>query len=62
MALGSMFSVCLEDDLLTKINRAADRLDRSKNWVITAILGKFFDEKSNPEDLVAYVVAKKRAG
>jgi predicted transcriptional regulator len=61
MALGKMFSIRLEEDLLTKVEKAAESIDRSKNWTITAILAKYFQEENEPEKLVSFILAQKKA-
>lgn len=55
------FSIRMEHAVLERIEKAADTIDRSRNWVINAILDKFFYEGGSAEDLVTYIMAKRRA-
>ena len=57
----AMFSVRIPSELLEKIEKSAATVDRSKNWIINAIIDKFYDEGGASEDLVMYVMSKNRA-
>ena len=55
------FSVRMPSELLGRVEKSVATVDRSKNWVINAILDKFYDEGGASEDLVMYIMSKNRA-